>query len=753
MRIYATAVAFLLAGPAAVWAQNVAEVQVAPPSVTLRVGERSGLSATAFDRAGNVIPTVRVLWSSNNIQVARVDNNGTVTGVATGVAIIEARAGSRTGTTAVQVVPAPGAPTPTPAAAPAPLPAPAPPAPDVSLAGQPAGVGPAAALRIEPPTIFLMPSENLRASLRALKADGSAAAPVAATWKSLRADIASVDEHGVVVALGLGQGTIQVSSADGVTATAPVVVQQTDFAFQDAGPVAIGPAEIDTLHIVVPTQANRLVSPLTLQWTSTDTTVVRVSLTGVLTAVAPGRASVSVTGLLQSKSLDIVVHRPVDLLAVRPHWEEEVVVPVQTTAKFEAQALGPDKAPVPEAPLRWIVGDTSVASFDPASGILTAKRDGKTQLVVRGPGQGLAVTWNVRAVAATVKLSSSRVGLTIGRHTTVKGTYTDSAGTVLGPAAPLTWTSDNPQVATVTDDGTVTAVAYGHAQVTAAAPSGKRATLDVFVQGELLLASSRSGKLQLYAAERTNLAEMRRLMEDTTMTAGEPAVSPDGSRIAFTSASEVYVMDADGKNPIRVSNSTSVDGHPQFTADGNSVVYQSDRAGHAQIFVQPIGGPTATPLTQEPTTNTLPTVSPDGATIAFVSTRDGQANVWLMGLDGSNQRAFTKSVGTYTSTSPHFLRDGSLVYLLEGKDNGRTVTQVVRADLPTGHVTTLTGGDLLLADFSIAPAGDVLALVVPVQSGGKSLFRVYLQVVGNPSGPVPVPAGPGEQMLTPAFMP
>ncbi len=67
-------------------AQNVAEVQVAPPSITIRVGERSGLLATAFDRIGNVIPTVRIIWSSNNINIAKVDNNGTVTGIGNGVA-------------------------------------------------------------------------------------------------------------------------------------------------------------------------------------------------------------------------------------------------------------------------------------------------------------------------------------------------------------------------------------------------------------------------------------------------------------------------------------------------------------------------------------------------------------------------------------------------------------------------------------------------------------------------------------------
>ena len=83
-------VALVCSVPGAAAAQNVTEVQVAPPTVTIRVGERSGLLATAFDRIGNVIPTVRIIWSSININVAKVDNNGTVTGVANGVAIVDA---------------------------------------------------------------------------------------------------------------------------------------------------------------------------------------------------------------------------------------------------------------------------------------------------------------------------------------------------------------------------------------------------------------------------------------------------------------------------------------------------------------------------------------------------------------------------------------------------------------------------------------------------------------------------------------
>src|SRR5438046_3348836 len=86
-----------LAYPGAATAQNIAEVQVAPPSVTIKVGERSGVLATAFDRVGNVIPTVRVIWSSNNVAVAMVDNNGTVVGVGGDGAFFVVRTDERKG--------------------------------------------------------------------------------------------------------------------------------------------------------------------------------------------------------------------------------------------------------------------------------------------------------------------------------------------------------------------------------------------------------------------------------------------------------------------------------------------------------------------------------------------------------------------------------------------------------------------------------------------------------------------------------
>jgi len=84
--------ALLVTLPSLASAQTVAEVQVAPAAITLRVHTTQRLVAVAYDAAGNVITTVHYKWTSNNLNVAKVDSTGAVSAVGDGSAVIRAEA-------------------------------------------------------------------------------------------------------------------------------------------------------------------------------------------------------------------------------------------------------------------------------------------------------------------------------------------------------------------------------------------------------------------------------------------------------------------------------------------------------------------------------------------------------------------------------------------------------------------------------------------------------------------------------------
>jgi Tol biopolymer transport system component len=134
-------------------------------------------------------------------------------------------------------------------------------------------------------------------------------------------------------------------------------------------------------------------------------------------------------------------------------------------------------------------------------------------------------------------------------------------------------------------------------------------------------------------------------VKDTTSNF-HPAWSPNGTKIAFGSTRdtnpEIYVMDPNGSNIVRLTHNAGADAQPAWSPDGSKIAFVSDRDGNAEVYVMSAtDGSGLVNLTNDPGSDFAPAWSPDGTKIAFQSDRQTDFAVWVMNADGSNPTRLT----------------------------------------------------------------------------------------------------------------
>ena len=111
----------------------------------------------------------------------------------------------------------------------------------------------------------------------------------------------------------------------------------------------------------------------------------------------------------------------------------------------------------------------------------------------------------------------------------------------------------------------------------------------------------------------------------------QPAWSPDGTKIAFTSYRGghwgIYVMDADGNNVVRLTDDGEAEGFPVWSPDGKRIAFTFtyDRDGKTEIYVMNSDGSDVVRLTYNSVDEGSPSWSPDGTKLA-ISGQDASGN-------------------------------------------------------------------------------------------------------------------------------
>jgi TolB protein len=139
----------------------------------------------------------------------------------------------------------------------------------------------------------------------------------------------------------------------------------------------------------------------------------------------------------------------------------------------------------------------------------------------------------------------------------------------------------------------------------------------------------------------------------------EPGVSPDGTKIAFTSYVKgnpgIFVFSVDPVRDLRFYNQVaSVNSAPSFTPDGQQIVYSSSAGGCCGIFVAGLNGSGLRRLSSGSFIDAEPKVNPKtGADIVFSSGRSGPEQIYRMNMDGADVERLSDGTGEAANPSWH----------------------------------------------------------------------------------------------------
>lgn len=208
----------------------------------------------------------------------------------------------------------------------------------------------------------------------------------------------------------------------------------------------------------------------TVTWSSANTSIAKVSSSGLVTAVTKGTTTVTASAGRKSSTCQITVNNNVVAVTSVQLDQTELTMEKGQSVILKATVM-PDDAT--ERSIQWKSLDETVVSVD-ANGKVTAVAGGSTRVIAKAGDIEAVCSVTVIVPVQQISLDRETLSLEVGSSATLVAQIKPDDAT----DKTVSWSSSNAQIATVDEKGMVTALSQGEATITASA-GGKSAVCSV----------------------------------------------------------------------------------------------------------------------------------------------------------------------------------------------------------------------------------------------------------------------------------
>jgi uncharacterized protein YjdB len=291
------------------------------------------------------------------------------------------------------------------------------------------------------------------------------------TWRSSATSVASIDVNGLASGVAAGTTTISatlgaVSGSTSLTVNAPTIISLT--VSPDGLTLGIG---IKQQYTATATYSDGSSQDLSsgVTWSSSDNTVASIDNNGLATMAGEGTVTITATaGSFSDTATLTVVPASLVSISVTPASPS---IAMGTDQQFIATGFFNDGSTQQLTSVTWSSSNVNVASIN-ASGLATSTGIGAVTITatsgsVSGTTSLTVTSATLVSIAVTPSNSSMAIGTT--KQFTATGTFSDSSTQDI--TASVLWSSSDPTVATINNQGLASSVAAGSITITATSGS------------------------------------------------------------------------------------------------------------------------------------------------------------------------------------------------------------------------------------------------------------------------------------------